>query len=235
MTKLILALNVASGPEALFLRDTIGDQVDGYKIGIDLFARVGPELVRQFVAAGAKVFLDLKFADIPSVVAKAVGAATELGVSMLTVHTMAGAPMLAEAVQAAQTAAQATGKPQPLVLGVTVLTSLDRAGLKQVTGFDQEVPNRVLALAELAQSVGCAGVVASPQEIAAIKKRCGPRFVVVTPGIRLGLGTRDDQARTLTPAQAAAAGADYIVVGRPIYEAPDPLRAIAEIRAQLGG
>ncbi|MEO0080434.1 MAG: orotidine-5'-phosphate decarboxylase [candidate division WOR-3 bacterium] len=232
MTKLILALNVEQPALALNWLERLGEAVDVYKLQMDLFGRAGPELVRRFVARGARVFLDLKFHDIPSVVAKAVQAAAELGVSMLTVHTMGGAKMLSEAVKAARS----SGQNRPLILGVTVLTSLDRQALKQVTGLDQEVQNRVLALAELAQSMGCDGVVASPQEVAAIKKRCGPKFIVVTPGIRLGRpGPADDQARTMTPSDARSAGADYIVVGRSIYEAPDPLKVIGEIRAQLGG
>ncbi|MEO0085335.1 MAG: orotidine-5'-phosphate decarboxylase [candidate division WOR-3 bacterium] len=232
MTRLVLALNTNDREQALGMLRQFGNRIDCYKIGIDLFAAAGPELVREFVRAGVDVFLDLKYSDIPSVVGKAVAVAAGLGVKLLTVHTMGGAKMLAEAVRAAK----AAGPKRPLILGVTVLTSLDRAGLEQVTGRDEEVRNRVLALARLAQSTGCDGVVASPEEIGALKKECGPGFVVVTPGIRLGPAAgKDDQARTLTPAEAARAGADYIVVGRPIYEAADPLQAMAEIRRQLGG
>lgn len=232
MTKLILAMNTSDRQQALGMLQRFGSRIDCYKVGIDLFAAAGPELVREFVKAGADVFLDLKFADIPSVVGKAVSVAAGLGVKLLTVHTMGGAKMLAEAARAARDA----GPQRPLVLGVTVLTSLDRAGLQQVTGRDDEVRNRVLALARLAQSTGCDGVVASPEEIRALRQECGPGFVVVTPGIRSGPAAgRDDQARTMTPAEAAQAGADYIVVGRPIYEAADPLGAVAEIRRQLGG
>ncbi|NPV14560.1 orotidine-5'-phosphate decarboxylase [candidate division WOR-3 bacterium] len=231
MTKLILALNVDSKERAREIYKKIGSKVDVYKIGIDLWTRTGPELVKEFVAQGAEVFLDLKFCDIPSVVAKAVQAATELGVKMLTVHTMGGAAMLYAAVKAAQ----AAGDKKPMVLGVTVLTSFDRTGLAQVTGCDQEVENRVVALAELAQSMGCDGVVAAPPEIKLIRKRCGPKLAIVTPGIRLEpVRSIDDQARTMTPEEAAQAGADYIVVGRPIYEAVDPVSVIEEIKRQLG-
>jgi orotidine-5'-phosphate decarboxylase len=237
MTRLILALNVKDDREALKLLEQIGNQVDLYKIGIDLWTRTGPRLIEEFVAYGANVFLDLKFADIPSVVANAVEAATELGVSMLTVHTMAGAGALYAATKAARVAAEQMGKVKPVILGVTVLTSLDRQGLAQVTGCSQEVENRVLSLAELAQSMGCDGVVASPLEIKPIKKRCGQKFVVVTPGIRLATENLpgDDQMRVMTPNQAAVAGADYIVVGRPIYAAPDPVAVLREVKAQLGG
>uniref|UniRef100_A0A7C4GGH6 Orotidine 5'-phosphate decarboxylase n=1 Tax=candidate division WOR-3 bacterium TaxID=2052148 RepID=A0A7C4GGH6_UNCW3 len=232
MTRLVLALNTSDRNRALEMLRRFGDRIDCYKIGIDLFAAAGPELVREFVSAGADVFLDLKYSDIPSVVGKAVTVAARLGAKLLTVHTMGGAKMLAEAARAARV----VGPQRPLILGVTVLTSLDRAGLEQVTGRDEEVGNRVLALARLAQSTGCDGVVASPEEIRVLKSECGPGFVVVTPGIRMSPAAgRDDQARTMTPAEAARAGADYIVVGRPVYEAAEPLEVIAEIRRQLGG
>ncbi|MGB9741589.1 MAG: orotidine-5'-phosphate decarboxylase [candidate division WOR-3 bacterium] len=235
MTKLILALNVENAEQARRLLDQIGNRVDLYKIGIDLWVKGGPELVQEFNRRGGAVFLDLKFSDIPTVVARAVTAATELGVKMLTVHALGGAEMLLAASRAAKLTAERTGRPKPLILAVTVLTSLDRTALQQVTGCPQEVESRVVALAELAQSMGCDGVVASPKEIRPVKKRCGPKFIVVTPGIRLESIAGDDQQRFLTPQEAAKAGADYIVVGRPIYEAPDPLAVIENIRAQLGG
>jgi orotidine-5'-phosphate decarboxylase len=217
---------------AVALRDRIGNKVDVYKIGMDMFTTWGPEVVRDFVQGGCSVFLDLKYSDIPSVVGKAVEAASELGVAMLTVHTMGGPKMLAEAAQAAN---KARGR-KPLVLGVTVLTSLDEAALEKVSGKRQAVTDRVRSLALLAKESGCGGVVASPQEIGVVKEACGREFIVVTPGIRMGAAKgKDDQARTLTPAEAAQAGADYIVVGRPIYEAPDPVAAIADIRKQMGG
>lgn len=228
MTKLVLALNVESPTRARELWRLFGNRIDVYKIGIDLWTMAGPQLVREFVAEGAAVFLDLKFCDIPSVVGKAVAVAADLGVKMLTVHTMGGAEMLYAATKAAA--------GRVLILGVTVLTSLDRAALTQVTGCSQEVENRVLALAELAQSMGCDGVVASPQEIKVIRKRCGPKLLIVTPGIRLEpTGEGDDQRRVLTPLAAAQAGADYIVVGRALYEAAEPLQVVAAIKRQLGG
>jgi orotidine-5'-phosphate decarboxylase len=253
LTKIVLAMNVDRAG-AVELRDRIGNRVDVYKIGMDMFTTSGPDVVRDFVGAGCRVFLDLKYSDIPTVVGKAVEAASELGVSMLTVHTMGGPKMLSEAALAAD---RAKGT-KPLVLGVTVLTSLDEAALEKISGHRQAVADRVRSLALLAKESGCGGVVASPQEIGVVKEACGKDFVVVTPGIRfaqtpsaerqapnggadsglrrseIGVRTsRDDQARTLTPAEAAQAGADYIVVGRPIYQAPDPVAAIAEIRAQM--
>jgi len=253
MTKIVLAMNV-DRIGAVELRDRIGNRVDVYKIGMDMFTTSGPAVVRDFVRDGCRVFLDLKYSDIPTVVGKAVEAASELGVSMLTVHTMGGPEMLAAAAKAAD---KAKGT-KPLVLGVTVLTSLDDVALEKVSGKRQAVADRVRSLALLARESGCGGVVASPQEIGVVKEACGRDFVV-TPGIRFAqtpsaerqapnggadsglrrseIGdriSRDDQARTLTPAEAAKAGADYIVVGRPIYDAPDPIAAIAEIRKQLG-
>lgn len=230
MTRIVLALNVDSGAQAVEMLERIGRRVDVYKIGIDLFASEGPELVRRFVREGCDVFLDLKFSDIPSVVGKAVAAAAGLEVAMLTVHTMGGPAMLAAAAAAA---AKAKGR-KPLVLGVTVLTSLDDRALERVCGLRQPVADRVKSLALLAKESGCGGVVCSPQEIGALKAACGTGFAVVTPGIRLGAAKgRDDQARTLTPAEAARAGTDYIVVGRPVYEAPDPLAAIERIRQEM--
>jgi orotidine-5'-phosphate decarboxylase len=230
MTRIVLALNVEDRARALGWLDRLGNAIDVYKLGMDLYTRCGPDLVRDFVRCGAEVFLDLKFSDIPSVVGKAVAAAAELDVAMLTVHTMGGPAMLSAAVEAA---AKARGR-RPLVLGVTVLTSIDEAALERISGLRQPVVERVRALAVMAKQAGCGGCVCAPQEIAVIRSACGPEFRVVTPGIRLG-EPKDDQARTLTPLEAAQAGADYIVVGRPITDAADPRAAAAEIHAQLGG
>ena len=180
MTKIVLAMNVDRAG-AVGLRDRIGNRVDVYKIGMDMFTTSGPDVVRDFVGAGCRVFLDLKYSDIPSVVGKAVEAASELGVSMLTVHTMGGPKMLSEAALAAE---RAKGT-RPLVLGVTVLTSLDEMALERISGHRQAVSDRVRSLAQLAKESGCGGVVASPQEIGVVKEACGKDFVVVTPGIRL--------------------------------------------------
>ncbi len=230
MTKIALALNVAEPDKALEWLGRLGQSVDCYKLQMDLFGRGGPGLVRSFVASGTDVFLDLKFHDIPSVVASAVRAAGELGVRFLTVHAAGGAKMMAEAARASLV----FGDRRPLILGVTVLTSLDAVELERVTGCRQSVEERVLALAHLARESGCDGAVCSPREIGVVRQACGPDFCIVAPGIRLA-SSLDDQARTMTPAEAARAGADYIVVGRPIYDAPDPLKAVAEIRAQLEG
>ncbi len=228
MTKIVLALNTDTSAEALGFLERVGAGADVYKLGMDLFTRTGPGLVREFAGRGASVFLDLKFSDIPSVVAKAVSAAAELGVAMLTVHTMGGPKMLEAAAQAAE-----KSQARPLVLGVTVLTSLDEAALERVTGRRQPVPERVEALARMARDCGCGGVVSSPNEIAVIRAACGSAFKIVTPGIRMSTDAADDQARTMTPAEAARAGADYVVVGRPVYAASDPLAALERIREEL--
>jgi len=230
LTKLAFALKaVTSTDETITWLERIGGAVDCYKLQMDVFGRGGPDVIRRFVDSGVEVFLDLKFHDIPSVVAMSVETAAEMGVSMLTVHTMGGSDMLAAAADAARSASSSLR-----VLGVTVLTSLDQAQLAAVTGKEQPVEERVMALAILAKEAGCDGVVASPHELKAIKSECGSDFAVVTPGIRLDSpDAKDDQARFMTPAQAARLGADYVVVGRPIHAAQDPLAAVAEIRRQL--
>jgi orotidine-5'-phosphate decarboxylase len=228
LTKIALALNLADPAAAYGWLDRLAGGVDCFKLQMDLFGRGGPELIRHF-SRRAEVFLDLKFHDIPSVVASAVTAAGEMGASLLTVHSAGGMRMMQEAAKAAA----AFGANRPRILGVTVLTSLDADELERVTGCRQPVEERVLALARFAQQSGCDGVVCSPQEVRQVKEACGPGFLAVCPGIRPTAGTVDDQARTATAARAARDGADYIVVGRPIYEAPDPVLAAAAIRQEL--
>jgi len=229
VTKIALALNVADSAKAVGWLERLGRSVDCYKLQMDLFGRAGPEVIRKFAGTGVEVFLDLKFHDIPSVVASAVSASAEMGVSLLTVHASGGFKMLAAAAEASRKA----GASRPRVLGVTVLTSLDESELERVFGCRQTVTERVSALARLAKDAGCDGIVCSPQEVKMVKEEFGRDFLAVCPGIRLGPGGADDQARTATPAEAARDGADYIVVGRPIYGAEDPLAAVAEIRKQL--
>jgi len=229
--RLLVALDVASADAALALADSLRGTVGGFKIGSQLFTSEGPGLVRRFVSRGDRVFLDLKFHDIPNTVAHAVSAATALGVWMVNVHASGGPAMLEAARRAAHDTARARGVPPPLVIAVTVLTSLDAAALKTI-GLPDPPLDQVLRLARLAQDAGLDGVVASPQETAAIRQALGPEFVVVTPGIRggsTGAGAGgvgcDDQQRTSTPEGALAAGASYLVVGRPITGAKDPRAA----------
>lgn len=234
MNPILVALDVQTSGDARALATRLGDSVGGLKIGSQLFTSVGPSIVREMVAAGHKVFLDLKFHDIPNTVAGSVAAATDLGVWMVNVHASGGAPMLIAARDAAAQRAAALGQPKPLVIAVTVLTSLDATILSQV-GITRSPLDQVVHLANLVRDCGLDGVVASPQETAAIRQACGPNFVIVTPGIRGGAAQTkaDDQNRTLTPAQAMAAGSSYLVVGRPITAAQDPRAAALAINAEL--
>ena len=233
MDQLLIALEVETAKEALSLADRLRGVAGGFKIGSRLFTSEGPSMVRALAERGDRVFLDLKFHDIPNTVGTAVAAATSLGVWMVNVHAAGGTKMMRAARDAAHDAAVRAGMPPPLVIAVTVLTSIDDATLQQ-TGVDVDVLDQVLRLAELTRASGLDGVVASPRETSLIRKRCGAEFTIVTPGIRGGTATtaaRDDQERTMGPAEAIAAGASYIVVGRPIIAAAEP-RAAAEAIAR---
>ncbi len=235
MDKLLVALDVETGRIALDLASALEGVAGGFKIGSRLFTREGPELVRTLGASGARVFLDLKFHDIPNTVAQAIDAAVHTGAWMINVHASGGIPMMEAAARAGREAAQRLRQPPPLLIAVTVLTSIDEAALRD-TGIQRSLLDQVVALARMAQAAGLDGVVASPQETASIRKACGDQFTIVTPGIRgasAGI-ERNDQMRTMRPAEALQAGASYIVVGRPIIAAPDP-RAAAEAIADESG
>jgi orotidine-5'-phosphate decarboxylase len=223
---IIVALDVPTAEAALALARQLAPVVGAFKIGGELFTSAGPDIVRQIRALGAPIFLDLKFHDIPNTVAKAVAAATRLDVQMLTIHTGGGLEMMRAAETAAQQTAQQSGRQPPLVLGVTVLTSLDNRALGEI-GYEANAAKQVERLAGLAMRAGLRGLVCSPLEIAALRERLPEKVQLVTPGIRTGSEKTDDQKRTLTPREAMAAGADWLVIGRPIYAAPDP-RAAAE-------
>jgi orotidine-5'-phosphate decarboxylase len=233
--KLLIALDVETGVEALALADRLRDVAGGFKVGNRLFTSEGPDFVRTLARRGDRVFLDLKFHDIPNTVATAVAAACSLGVWMVNVHAAGGVRMMQAARDAAHETAAAERRPPPLVIAVTVLTSINAAMLAE-TGVNSPVLDQVLRLAELAQASGLDGVVASPQETGLIRARCGSDFTIVTPGIRGGravAAAKDDQERTMGPADALAAGSTYIVVGRPIIAAPNARKAAEDIVVEM--
>jgi orotidine-5'-phosphate decarboxylase len=230
MDQLLVALDVDTAAEARALADSLRGAVGGFKIGSRLFTSHGPSVVEQLVARGDRVFLDLKFHDIPNTVAGAVAAATRLGVWMVNVHAAGGAAMMRAAIDAARDEAAKRSAQAPLVIAVTMLTSLTEAHLAE-SGMSGSMNQAVERLARLAQSSGLDGVVASPQEITLIRRSCGAGFQIVTPGIRGAGDERGDQSRTMSAVEALAAGATYLVVGRPIIAAPDPRRAAERIAA----
>ncbi|MFN7984448.1 MAG: orotidine-5'-phosphate decarboxylase [Vicinamibacterales bacterium] len=231
MQPLLVALDVDTIDAARRLADSLRGTVGGFKIGNRLFTSYGPSFVEELVSRGDRVFLDLKFHDIPNTVAGAVAAATRLGVWMVNVHAGGGADMMRAAREAADTEAAKMSSAPPLVIGVTVLTSFSQEGLA-ATGISSPIPDQVRRLALLAQESGLDGVVASPQEISLIREACDPRFAIVTPGIRGADDAKGDQNRTASASGALTAGASYIVVGRPIIAAPDPRAAAARIAAE---
>ncbi len=222
--KLIVALDVSTTAAAQKIVAAVGDSAFTYKVGMQLFTAEGPRVVRDLVASGRRVFLDLKYHDIPTTVAAAVHEAAQLGVSMLTVHAAGGSKMLHAAVHAAKNV-----NSELTVLAVTVLTSLNEKELENI-GVRDSVVDEVMRLASLALSNGCQGVVASARETPALRTKLGSHFAIVTPGVRPAGSAHADQVRVVTPAEAIAAGASHIVVGRPITEATDPA---AEARAIL--
>ena len=232
---IIVALDVPTPEKALDLAEELAPVVGAFKIGSELFTSAGPDVVRQIHRMRAAVFLDLKFHDIPNTVTKAVSAATRLGVQMLTIHTGGGLAMMQAAETAArETAAQMGFKQPPLVLGVTVLTSMDSDALAEV-GQPSNVARQVESLAHLAVKAGLRGLVCSPLELAGLRQLLPASLQLVTPGIRADADETGDQKRTLSAPEALRAGANWLVIGRPIYAAPDPLSAAQRILASLKG
>jgi orotidine-5'-phosphate decarboxylase len=233
MNPILVALDVDTADAAHALADQLRGAVAGFKIGKRLFTSYGPSIVERLVARGDRVFLDLKFHDIPNTVAKAVAAATNLDVQMLTIHTSGGSEMMRAAESAAQETARHRGIQPPLVLGVTVLTSMDKNTLAEI-GFEANPGRQVERLANLAVRAGLRGLVCSPLEIAALRQILPGAVQLVTPGIRSGAEKADDQKRTLSPKEALDAGANWLVIGRPIYAAPNPRAAAEEILRYFG-
>jgi len=226
--RLIVALDVSTAAAAQKIVAAVGDSARYYKVGLQLYTAEGPQIVRDLVASGRQIFLDLKYHDIPNTVSAAVREAAQLGVSMLTVHAAGGTNMLRAAVEAARNTTAS-----PMILAVTVLTSLDQRDLDHA-GVRGQVADQVSRLAALAINSGCHGVVASAQEAATLRTELGDDFLIVTPGVRPPGRSHGDQARVVTPAEAIASGASLIVVGRPITEALDPAAEAREILAQIG-
>ena len=229
---IIAALDVPTAEKALELVEQLAPVVRAFKVGKELFVSAGPDVVRRIRVTGASVFLDLKFHDIPNTVAGAVAAATRLDVQMLTVHTSGGSEMMRAAENAAQETARQLDHQPPLVLGVTVLTSLDSHELAEL-GMAANVGRQVERLATLAIKAGIRGLVCSPLEIAGLRQLMPARIQLVTPGIRPADSKKDDQKRTLSPKEALDAGANWLVVGRPICAAENPRAAAEKILASL--
>ncbi|CAG0997263.1 orotidine-5'-phosphate decarboxylase [Methylophilaceae bacterium] len=225
--RIVVALDFAQPADALHLVEQLNPAICRLKVGKELFTAAGPQLVETLVNKSFGVFLDLKFHDIPTTVAKACEAASRLGVWMLNVHASGGFDMM----QAAREGVSRSGR-QPLLIAVTVLTSMNQSALLQI-GVEDTLQNQVLRLAALAQQSGLDGVVCSAQEAQMLKKKLGPEFCLVTPGIRPKSASLDDQSRVVTPAQALTWGSDYLVIGRPITQAENPLLALETIHQEL--
>lgn len=230
--RLILALDVDDLERVKALVGVLAGMVGMFKVGKQLFTHAGPSAVKLIQEMGGEVFLDLKFHDIPTTVAKAAIEATRLGVRMFNVHASGSLEMMRYTVKEVRRVCRQENLRRPMMLAVTVLTSLNKTDLKRV-GVDGEVADQVVRLALLTQEAGMDGVVASPHEVAGIRAACGRRFIIVSPGIRSQGGRRNDQRRVMTPEEAIRAGVDYIVVGRPIAEARNPINAVAEIVSEM--
>lgn len=230
--RLILALDVDDVERARSLVRLLAGEVGMFKVGKQLFTHAGPHAARLIQEMGGEVFLDLKFHDIPTTVGKAAVEATRLGVKMFNVHASGSLQMMRHTVREVSRVCRQENLRRPIMLAVTVLTSLNKNDLQKV-GVDGEVADQVIRLALLTREAGMDGVVAAPNEVAAIRAACGRRFIIASPGIRPQGGKRNDQRRVMTPEEAIRAGVDYIVVGRPIMEARDPLSAVRGVISEM--
>lgn len=231
--RLIVALDVASMGEGLTLAEKLAGSVGYFKVGMELYYSTGPAIVEELQRRGGKIFLDLKLHDIPNTVGKAAAVIARLGVAMFNVHAAGGREMMRAALEMSREAAAKTGVTPPRVIAVTVLTSINQQVLAEEVGIDRTVEEQVVRWALLAKEAGLDGVVASPLEVAAIRRECGPDFLIVTPGVRPTWAAAGDQKRFTTPAEALRAGASCLVIGRPITAAPDPAAAAEKILAEM--
>ncbi len=233
--RLVLALDVDSGREALQLAAELKERVGLFKVGHQLFTAAGPDIVRRIVDMGCRVFLDLKYHDIPNTVSRASAEAVKLGVRMFNLHALGGLEMMNAAVQSAGETAEKLNTERPVMLAVTILTSTDERTLRRELKITRSLRREVCHLARLANRAGMDGVVASPQEITMVRRTVRNDFVVLTPGVRPAWSDQDDQKRVMTPAQAVAAGADYLVIGRPVLQAEDRREAVEKIIQEMSG
>lgn len=231
--RLVLALDIDSDREALGLVSELKDSVGLFKVGHQLFTAYGPDIVRRIIEQGGRVFLDLKYHDIPNTVAKASVEAVKLGVGIFNLHALGGFDMMKAAVESAREAAEELGLPMPVMLAVTILTSMDERSLRRELKITRSLRREVCHLARLAQRAGMHGVVASPQEIKMLRRAIRGEFIVLTPGVRPAWADKDDQKRVMTPAEAVDAGADYIVIGRPVLKAKDRKAAVEKILEEI--
>lgn len=231
--RFVLALDLDNDQEALGIVEELKGVVGVFKVGHQLFTAYGPDIVRRIIGRGGRVFLDLKYHDIPTTVAKASAEAVKLGASMFNVHALGGLDMMKAAAESAREAADKLGVPAPVALAVTVLTSMDEKTLRKELKIMRSLQREVSHLARLARRAGMHGVVASPQEIKMLRRAVRGGFVILTPGVRPAWAGKDDQKRTMTPAEAVAAGADYIVIGRPVLKAADRNEAVGKIIAEI--
>jgi len=231
--RLVLALDVDNFESAKKLVEKLSNYVGVFKVGSQLFIAEGTKVIKMIHEKGGKVFLDLKFHDIPNTVARAAEVATKLGVYIFNVHTSGGYEMMKVPAETAKEASLALGINKPLILGVTLLTSINQEILEKEIGIKRKLKKQVVNLARLAQDAGLDGVVASPQEIKEIRKACGKDFVILTPGIRPANESKDDQKRVMTPGEALKLGSDFLVVGRPIRNASHPVEAAKKILEEM--
>ena len=231
--RLVVALDVDSDTEALGIVAELKDAVGLFKVGHQLFTAYGPDIVRRIIGAGGRVFLDLKYHDIPNTVAKASAEAVKLGVSIFNVHSLGGLDMMKAAKESAKETAHQYNLPMPMVLAVTILTSMDEKSLRKELKITRSLQRQVAHLARLAQRAGMSGVVASPQEIRMLRRAVRGAFIILTPGVRPAWAGKDDQKRVMTPEEAVTAGADYIVVGRPVLKTADRREAVRKILEEM--